>query len=704
MCLLHVWLCFALAVPGDHTPGDYICIHEEVCQPCGVLQAARGSAEAATAPSQQMPASALPVSHMQQPHTDTPAAVLTVADAARPHHDMLSDMQKEQNKRRANRNRITWGTRASRIASRLPTVSRPESSTDSGSVAAGSALQPQLQLQQEQLSHTPKFQQQPHGQAGGRPRVKSQALIERVKHGINALVQGTQQRAQAPTPQQSIGVASGPMQVQSCLMPSAATVLHGPELQQPAAAAQDTTMRPGQLLCQVQVEHSAALVQLGQVLQKLARQRDQQHWRKLLKAETVAGEIASVLPAATASGSKTGSGIELALQPSKVGTTSQFVSTAAASMSPSPPPTGAMTADGVAERGLPLPAVRPDADFGSGSIPAEHLQQLSSSPSPSAAFGSVQQATALQPFSSGTLGLVTASQYTGKLPVVQLPMAMRVSYLRAAGFLPPAIGKPSKRKAEKQLDDGIGKPVASRKRSRRRFNNVDQPVVGWDARSYTHGSDRQRVWEEHLMVLRVIDHVLNPESDLAARVRQATVEYNARSCVCCWRARPVSGSWYCSRPICWDKHKAEYEGPAVTHASIAAVDEVHWGDVKDIVQPVLKQREGQQDGSTTPAAVAAAEPEAATGGGDVLQRGDLDAVVDVSTAGGPAAAAEEDGEGSPTVGVAPDSLAASSRASPETAAGVKRSSPGGDTGAVVTGSSAATQAGEQLCRTLVRPC
>lgn len=607
--------------------------------------AGEGSSAAAGMPPQQLPTTvpqAAASTQHQQPF-DTSAALAAAlgignAQVVREYNAAVHRDMKEAERRA--RNRITWGSRSSRA--------KPQS----GPKAAARKLQEQVPYPASSNDSDSVVARNDH--QGQQQTSRPGDLLQLIGAAVAAA--GVQGPTAAGLPQQSRQATPAASSQEPSAAPATADVEVDSRAVTPAAAAQEG----GQ-------QHSDLLTKLGRVLLELRRQGQQPlgDSNSVTAKQGMSQPAALSAPAADVGGSKRPlPGSTLDTQPAKAAKVNQLSGpgkTAAAASSPRQRPSTSAVA-----RGGPLPvvAVKSDVALSSNSVPAAVVQRLSPSPGPptAAVSSSIQQQRAVV-LAAHTATTVAAKATSTALPVLQLPLAMRVSYLRAAGFLPPDASK-TKRKADRQPEDGTVKPAAPRKRGRRKFSG-DEPVVGWDERTYTQGSDRQRVWEEHKMVLRVIDLVLQPESEVAARVRQATVVYNARSCVSCWRARPVSGSWFCSRPICWDKHKQLYEGEAITAAAVTAADELHWSEVKKVVQPVLKEREKQkqlqQEGSST-AAAADDEADAVVGGAAGIDD-KADADVHKATTGADSAAA---GSGD---AASPDTTSSSNGGNADAAAG-----------------------------------
>jgi len=68
-------------------------------------------------------------------------------------------------------------------------------------------------------------------------------------------------------------------------------------------------------------------------------------------------------------------------------------------------------------------------------------------------------------------------------------------------------------------------------------------------RTYTSGTERAKLWEEHLLTLRMIQLELTAAAEMqqvARRVQQLNQAFAGRPCLVCRINRPTCGSWFCS--------------------------------------------------------------------------------------------------------------------------------------------------------------
>jgi hypothetical protein len=128
------------------------------------------------------------------------------------------------------------------------------------------------------------------------------------------------------------------------------------------------------------------------------------------------------------------------------------------------------------------------------------------------------------------------------------------------------------------------------------FTGPDGLMAGWPDRTYMPGSDRDRVWQEHRLVMRVLSAALQSQPQPLAAVQQANSIFLGRSCTTCWQARPINGQWCCTKPLC-------YRAAAEATSEVPA-DELlrsNWAKVKEV-----DQRLRSQAGAASATAAAAA--------------------------------------------------------------------------------------------------
>jgi hypothetical protein len=134
------------------------------------------------------------------------------------------------------------------------------------------------------------------------------------------------------------------------------------------------------------------------------------------------------------------------------------------------------------------------------------------------------------------------------------------------------------------------------------YTGENGAMAGWPDRAYMPGSDRDRVWQEHKLVMRVAEAVLQSQPQAGAAVQEANSIFAGRSCTSCWQMKPINGQWCCTKPFCY---KA-----AAAASSATPEDELlleNWEKVQQV-----HRRLRQQTVVSAAAAAGATEGEVAT--------------------------------------------------------------------------------------------